>query len=132
MSCENGKCPYFSFILSKSPYLTAHIKIKYETVCFGRFSEKAQKFIFMELVSSFQPLSNFTKNLNIGAVLVLNPNTISHPEIYTGNEIKYCRTVACNFHRLMNCLNYSSDCIFISYPISWSTPRFQFLILRAC
>ena len=85
---------------------------------FARFSEKAQKSIFMELVSSFQPLTNFTKNLNIGAMLVLNPNTIQHPEIYTGNEIKYCRTVSCNFHRLMNCLNYSSDCIFISCPIS--------------
>ena len=36
---------------------------------FARFSEKAQKSIFMELVSSFQPLTNFTKNLNIGAML---------------------------------------------------------------
>ena len=27
-------------LFSKSPYLTAHIKINYETSCIGKFSEK--------------------------------------------------------------------------------------------
>ena len=58
MSCEKGKFPYTFFILltnfhifmislplnltlfSRSLYLTAHIKINYETGCIGKFSEK--------------------------------------------------------------------------------------------
>ena len=87
MSCKKGKFPYSFFILltqrhesfapkltnfhifinplpfnvpifSKSPYLIAHIKIKYETGCIGRFSAKMDSFV--ALVSSFQPLTNFT------------------------------------------------------------------------
>ena len=74
MSCEKGKFPSLFVILltqlpespapkltnfhifiiplpfnvtlsSKSPYLTAHIKINYETGCIGRFSEKTQRCI---------------------------------------------------------------------------------------
>ena len=74
MSCKNGKFQYSLFILltqwhelsalkfsnvhlliiplplnvalfSKSPYLTAHFKINYETGCIGRFSEKTQRYI---------------------------------------------------------------------------------------
>ena len=72
MSCEKGSFPYFFFILltqsheflapkltnfyifiiplplnvallSKSPYLTAHIKKNYETGCITRFFEKPQR-----------------------------------------------------------------------------------------
>ena len=68
---------------SKSPYFTAHIKINYETDCFGRFSEKMQIYILriittskmdlvITLVVSFQSLTNFTKNPNIGVMEVLN------------------------------------------------------------
>ena len=32
-------------LFSKSPYLTAHIKINYETGCIGRFSENTQRSI---------------------------------------------------------------------------------------
>ena len=89
MSCKKGKFPYIFFILqtqwhqfpapkltsfnifiiplllcvtlfSKSPYLTAHIKINYETGCTGRLSEKkterciaiAKMVLFVALVSS--------------------------------------------------------------------------------
>ena len=67
--------------------------------------------LFVSLVSSFQPLTNFTKNPNIGAIGVLNAliqNTMTHSEICAGNQIKYCRTIAWNFskdnlfHRLMS------------------------------
>ena len=70
-------------LFSKSPYLTANIKINYETGCMGRFSEgekkqisrtiaRAKMELFVALVSSFQPLTNFTKNPNIDAMGVLN------------------------------------------------------------
>ena len=69
-------------IFSKSPYLTAHIKINYETGCIGRFSKKnrdvsrtivtAKMELYEALVSSVQPLTNFTKNPNVGAIGVLN------------------------------------------------------------
>ena len=70
-------------LFSKSPYLTAHIKINYETGCMGRFSggkktqisrtiARAKMELFVALVSSFQPLTNFTKNPNIDAMGVLN------------------------------------------------------------
>ena len=58
-------------IFSKSPYLTAYIKINYETGCLGRFSEKTQRCIqdnhgsldgelFVTLVSSFSYLGTQT------------------------------------------------------------------------
>ena len=82
--------------------------------------------LFVALVTSFQPLTIFAENPNIGAIGVVNEplNTITYSEICAGNQIKYCRIVACNFsknnlfHSLMNYLNSSSDCICISYPIS--------------
>ena len=54
-------------LFSKSRYLTVHIKINYAPLCIGRFSGKhrdvftniAIEFI-PALVSSFQPLTNFT------------------------------------------------------------------------
>ena len=42
-------------------------------------------------------------------------NTVTYSESYAVDQIKYCRTVACNlskdnlFHRLINYLNSSSD-----------------------
>ena len=51
-------------------------------------------------------------------------NIITHFEICAGDQIKYCRTVDCNFskdnlfNRLMNYSNFSSDCISISNLIS--------------
>ena len=124
-------------LFSKSPYLTAHIKINYETGCIGRFSGKTQRStqsittakmeLFVELASSFYPLPNFTKNHNIGAMGVLNV-PLEYYNIFQNLyrcKIKYCRTVACNFsknnpfYRLINYSNASSDCINISYPIRW-------------
>ena len=66
-----------------SSYLTSHIRINYETSCIGKFSENTQRCIqdhhrgskmelFVALVSSFQPLTNFTKNPNIDAKGVPN------------------------------------------------------------
>ena len=44
--------------------------------------------LFVALVRSFQPLTNFTKNPNIGAMGVLNaPNTITYLEICAGDKI---------------------------------------------
>ena len=69
-------------LFPKSPYLTAHIKTNYETGCIGRFSEKnrdvsrtiptAKMELFLELVTNFQLLTYFTKNLSIRAMGVLN------------------------------------------------------------
>ena len=69
-------------LFSKSPYLTAHIKINYETSCNGRLSEKHKDVsrtfatfkmvFFVALVRSFQSLTNFSRNHNIGAIGVLN------------------------------------------------------------
>ena len=50
-------------------------------------------------------------------------STVTYSETCAGDQIKYCRIVACNvskdnlFHWLMNYLNSSSDCVCISYPI---------------
>ena len=73
----------------KIPYLIAHIKTNYETGCIRRFSEKKKKqkqkkkkrYIqdyrdikdgaLWAISSSFQLLTNFTKNLIIGAMWVL-------------------------------------------------------------
>ena len=65
-------------LFSKSPYLTAHIKINYETSCNGRLSEKHkdvsrtiatfQMVFFVALVRIFQSLTNFSRNHNIGAI----------------------------------------------------------------
>ena len=75
-------------LFSKSPYLTAHIKIKlWNRLHWKIFWKKKQKKqnrdvsrtiatskteLFMVLVISFQPLTNFTKNLKRGTVGVLN------------------------------------------------------------
>ena len=80
--------------------------------------------LFVALVSSFQLLTNFTKNPNKGAMGVLNPSTIAYSEICAGDQIKNSKTVVCNFskdtlhYRLMNYLNPSSDCICILYPLN--------------
>ena len=47
--------------------------------------------LFIALVSSFQPLTNFTKNLNIGVMRLYN--TITYYEICAGEQIKYCSTI---------------------------------------
>ena len=127
-------------LLSQNPYFTAHIKINYKTGCIGRISEKTRDVsrtmaasnlgLFVSLVIRFQPLTNFTKNPNIGVMGVLN-NTpgeyYTYTEICAGYQIKHCRTVSCNFskdnlfHRLMHCSNSSSICICISHPIIYST-----------
>ena len=71
--------------------------------------------LFVAVVSSFQPLTNCTKKLNIGAMGVLNAPLeycITCSEICAGDQIKYYRTVACNFskdnlfHKLMNYLKF--------------------------
>ena len=69
-------------LVSKTAYLTAHFKINYKTGCIGKVSEKhrdaswtiaaAKMELFVALVSSFQLLTNFRKNPNIGAMGVLN------------------------------------------------------------
>ena len=116
MSCEKGKFPYSFFILltqrhecpapkltnfhifiiplplnvtsfSKSPYLTAHIKINYETGCIGRISEK-------------------------------NTEMYPEPSRHLRWSSLWHELVALSrkdnpFHRLMNYLNSSSDCICI-------------------
>ena len=105
----------------------------------GKFSEKhrdvsrtiatAKMELFVGLVSTFQPLTNFR---------VLNAPLDYYSEICAGDQIKHYRTVACNFskdnlfHRLVNYSNSFSDCICISYPISQRTPWFQILIPHTC
>ena len=82
--------------------------------------------LFAALVSSFQPLTNFTKNPNIGAMGVLNAplEYKTYSKICAGDQIRYCRTAVCNFskdnlfHKLMNYLNSSNDRICISYLVS--------------
>ena len=82
--------------------------------------------LFVTLVSRSQLLTNFTNKPNIGAMGNLNAplNTITYSEICAGDQIKYYRTVAYNiskdnlFHRLINYLHFSSECICISYSIS--------------
>ena len=74
----------------------------------------------MALGSSFQPLSNSCYGNPICA------SRIRYSEILAGDQIKYCRTVACNLSK------DNLDYICISYLISQSTPRFQILILYAC
>ena len=76
--------PLKVILFSRGLYVTAYIKMHYETGCIGRVSEKkkhedvsrtiatAKMELFMALVSSFQPLTNFTKDANIGATGVLN------------------------------------------------------------
>ena len=75
-------------LFSKSPYLTAHNQIDHKTSCIGSFLKKkkqqqqqrdvswtietAKTELFVALVSSTQSLTNFTKNLNICVVGVLN------------------------------------------------------------
>ena len=70
-------------LFSKSPSLTAYIKINYETDCSGSLSEKKHKDIsrtiaaakmelFVALVRSFQLLTNFIRNINIGIIKVPN------------------------------------------------------------
>ena len=59
-------------LFSKSPYLTAYIKLLSNS-CIGRFSEKkkmqddcnSKVELFVTLLSSFQLLTNFTKNPSI-------------------------------------------------------------------
>ena len=54
--------------------------------------------LFVALVSNFQPLTNFMKNPNMGAMGVLNaPLEYYYSEICAADQIKYCRAIACNF-----------------------------------
>ena len=85
--------PYLNVTLfPKRSYFTAHIKKIYETGCIGRFFQKKQKDVsrtiatakmelFVALVSSFHPLTNFTENPNIGAVGVLH-TPLEHYNIF--------------------------------------------------
>ena len=73
-------------LFSKSSYLTAHNQIDHKTSCIGSFLKKKQQQqrdvswniatakpeLFVALVSSTQPLTNFTKNPSISVVGVLN------------------------------------------------------------
>ena len=63
--------------------------MNYETGCTGRFPKKKHRDVsrtiatsnielFVTLVVTFQPLTNFTKNPNIGAMVVLNDKDISN------------------------------------------------------
>ena len=71
-------------LFSKSPYLTVHTKIIMKQVALQGFLEKRRDIsrtvatpkmeLFVALVSGFQPLTNFTKNPNVGAMGVLNEN----------------------------------------------------------
>ena len=77
---------------------------------------------FVALVSSFQTLTNSTKNPGIGAMGVLSVSLeyYGYSKICEANQIKHCRTADCNFskdilfHRLINYLHHSSDFICIS------------------
>ena len=66
--------------------------------------------LFVTLVNTFQPLTNFTRNSSIGTVGVLNAPLEYYNGICAGDEIKYCKTVAYNFskyslfHSLVNYL----------------------------
>ena len=110
-------------------YLTAHIKLKLWNRLHWKIFWKKHRDVsrtivtvkmelFVALVSSFQPLTNFTKNPNISAMEVLNAPL--NTNVFWNLRI----TVACNFskdnlfQRLMNYLylNSSSNCICISYP----------------
>ena len=73
--------------ISKSPYLTAHIKINYEVGYIGNFLKKlsdvfrtiatAKIELFVALVRRFQLLINFTKNSVKGATgVVQDPQKI--------------------------------------------------------
>ena len=77
---------------------------------------------FSELVSTFQPLNNFTKNPIIGACIsrilklilkfmqmIKYSNAELQPATFLKNNL---------FHRLVNYLNSLSDRMYISYPIS--------------
>ena len=62
-------------LFSKSSYSNAHIKINYETRYIGRLSEKNIETYpgpFQQLVRSFQSLTNFRKNPNIGSMGVVH------------------------------------------------------------
>ena len=59
-------------LFSKCPYLTPRIKINYEEGCTEYPITTAKIEFFVALVSSFQPLINFTKYPNIGAMRVLD------------------------------------------------------------
>ena len=82
--------------------------------------------LFVALLSSFQLLTNFTKNPNVGATGVLNGSSrILQGILKFVLVIKLIlQSIACNFskdnlfHWLMNYSNSSGNCIFISYPIS--------------
>ena len=81
------KIPYFNIplhlnvrLFSKTLYLTAHIKINYEIGCI-RTIATAKMELFVALVRSFQLLTNFIKNFNIGAMGV--PNTsLEHCNVF--------------------------------------------------
>ena len=86
---------------SKSPDLTAHIKINYETGCTGSFSVKHRDIsrtiatctmeLFVALVISFQPLNSFRKNTNIGAMGVLNA-PLEYYNVFIPYNLKYSTT----------------------------------------
>ena len=69
-------------LLSKSSYLTGHIKINYERGCIVRFSKKTQRCIqdhhdnydgaLCGIICSFQLLTNFKKSPNRGVMGFLN------------------------------------------------------------
>ena len=67
-------------LFSKSLYLTAHVKlwnrlywkVFWKNTDVSRNVAKVKIKVFVALVGRFQPLTNFTKNPNIGAMGVLN------------------------------------------------------------
>ena len=93
-------------LFSKSPYLTAHIKIMKQAALKGFLKKqrasrttatvKMKLFIFVVLVSRFYPLTKFTKKPNIDAMGVLNVflEDYTYSEICAGDQINYCRTTA--------------------------------------
>ena len=86
---------------------------------------------FVALISSFQPLTNVTKNSISGDAGVLHPS-MEHYKICTGVQIKQsCRAAVCNFtknklsHRYLLTLWVTASYHRISNPIIQSIPQLR-------
>ena len=78
----------------KKLWNSLHWKVFWKNTDLSRTIATAKMDLFVALVCSFQPLSNFTKNASNGAMGILNvslKNTVMYSEICAGDQIKYCR-----------------------------------------